>query len=76
MLLLALTLNGAAERMNETTAANIGIGPAVWTADAEEAARLVDGGPAGRQYIALCLMASNGRDAGAVANHNLSGELR
>jgi hypothetical protein len=60
MVLLAIGLDYAAERINHATAANIGIGPVIWTADAEQAAQLIGGGEAGRQYIAVCLMASTG----------------
>ena len=70
MLLLAFTLNRAAQRINDQTAASVGLGPVVWTHDAEQAAQLVDGGERGRQYIALCLMASTGRDS--LSNENPS----
>jgi hypothetical protein len=60
MVLLAVGLDYAAERINRATAANIGIGPVMWTAEAEQTAQLVGGGEAGRQYVAVCLMASTG----------------
>ena len=60
LVLLALGLNHAAGRLNRATAASVGIGPVIWTADAERAAEWMGGGEEGRLYVALCLMASGG----------------
>lgn len=76
MVLLALGLSHAAEQMNQTTAANVGIGPAPWTADAEQTARFIGGGPEGRQYIAWCLIASNGQSSQAETNRIGQGAMQ
>ena len=62
-LILAVSLSLAAERAMTKVAANIGMGPAVWTEQAEEAAEMLNGSDWGRRYIALGLMASTGSDA-------------
>ena len=56
MLIFAFSLNIATAEMTENLVANIGIGPAIWTEDAEEFAKVMDGNGWGRQYIALGLM--------------------
>jgi hypothetical protein len=58
MLTLALGLGVAAERAMTETTVDIGVGPAVWTEQAEEAAEMLDGGTWGRRYITLALVAS------------------
>jgi hypothetical protein len=58
VVLFSLGLNFAAERLNRTTALGIGIGPAHWTADAENVANLIGGDEAGRRYLAFCLIGS------------------
>ncbi len=60
-LIVSVCLNFAADRVGTSTAASIGVGPVIWTEDAEEAARMLDGNDWGRRYIALCLMGSTGR---------------
>jgi hypothetical protein len=63
VLLVSFGLIHVADRMNEETAARVGVGAARWTAEAEQAVDLLGSGSAGRRYIALCLMAGNGRTA-------------
>jgi len=62
-LIFAVGLSLAAERAMTEVTADIGMGPAVWTEQAEEAAEMLNGGEWGRRYIALGLMASTGSDA-------------
>ena len=59
-LILAAALSLAAQRTMTKVAANVGMGPAVWTEQAEEAAEMLNGGEWGRRYIALGLVASAG----------------
>ncbi len=59
LLLLALGLLHSADRLNQDSASRVGVGPVRWTAEAQQAADLIGTGAAGRQYIALCLIASN-----------------
>ena len=61
VLVLSLGLNIAADDMATDVAASVGLGPAIWTEHAEQAAQMLDGDGYGRQYIALGLMASTGR---------------
>ncbi len=63
VLILSLVLIHAADRLNQDTAAGVGVGAAHWTAEAEQAADLLGSGAASRHYIALCLMAGNGHTA-------------
>lgn len=52
----------AANTLNQQTAVSVGMGLPKWTADAQQAADLIDpNGSAGRRYIALCLLADNAR---------------
>ena len=60
MLIFACGLNFAAEATTNDIVDSIGLGPAIWTKDAEEVARMLDGNGWGRQYIALGLMAETG----------------
>jgi len=62
MLLIAVCLNFAADSITRSVTSQVGIGPARWTAQAEEAVSILGGGPAARQYVALGLMGSIGRD--------------
>jgi hypothetical protein len=61
---LALTvgLNMATNRLLRETAKSLGP-EIVWTEEAEEMAKLLDGQGQGRQYIAFCLAASRQSDA-------------
>ena len=61
MLLVSFALFHAADRLNQDSAAGIGIGPPRWTAEAQQAADLIGPGLEARQYIAICLMAGNAR---------------
>lgn len=61
LLLLSLTLLYATERLNQDSAARVGLGAPRWTAEAQQAADLIGSGPAARQYIEMCLLASNHR---------------
>ena len=56
-LVAALWLNLAANQISGRLAGQVGLGPAVWTQQAEEAAQLLDGDGWGRQYVAMALLA-------------------
>ena len=56
MLILSCGLNFAADAMNDDLLDSIGLGPAVWTEDAEELSKIIDDNDWARQYIALGLM--------------------
>ena len=60
MLIFACGLNFAAEATTNNIVDSIGLGPAIWTEQAEEMAKILDGNGWGRQYIALGLMAKTG----------------
>ena len=64
MVLLALGLHLAAARMMQETAAVSGIGRIEWSAEAEEAAQMLNGDGAGRRYVALALAAGMRRHEG------------
>jgi len=79
MLLLALGLHLATARMMQETAAVSGIGQIEWTAEAEEAAKMLDGGGAGRRYVSLALAAGARRHEGfppVPMDPGLFGEMR
>ena len=61
MLLAAVCLNLAADRITRSVANQVGIGPARWTAQAEEAVEILGGGPAARRYVAIGLQSSFAR---------------
>ncbi len=56
VLIFACGLNLAADAMTSDLLDSVGIGPAIWTEDAEEVARILDGNGWARRYIALGLM--------------------
>ena len=56
LLIFACGLNLAADTMTNDLLDSVGIGPAVWTEQAEETAKLFDDRDRGRAYIALGLM--------------------
>ena len=57
VLVFAFGLNLAADSIVARAAMNVGVGPAVWTAEAEQAAQMLNGNGWARKYIALGLMA-------------------
>lgn len=59
MLLVSFALFYAANRLDHDSVASVST--LRWTADAQQAADLIGPGPASRQYIAICLIASKGR---------------
>ncbi len=61
MLLVAACLNLAAGGMTRSIGRQVGIGPARWSRQADEAVATLGGGPAARQYVALGLQAGLGR---------------
>ncbi len=63
LLLLSAALFYDANRLNQDSAACVGLGPPRWTAEAQQAADLLGGDPASRQYIAICLVAANNRSS-------------
>ena len=63
LLLLSLGLLHAADRLNQDSAARSGLGLPHWTAEAQQAADIMGGDPASRQYIAICLVAGNGHSS-------------
>ena len=69
LLLLSFSLFYAADRLNQDSVARVGLGPPRWTPEAQQAADLIGPGPTSRQYIAICLMASNRR-----ASHSSSAQ--
>ena len=62
----AVWLNLAGEHMAAQVAGQVGVGPAVWTSQAEEAAELLEGQGAGRRYLAMALRAGPLRPQVAV----------
>ena len=73
LLLLSFTLFYATDRMNQDSAASVGLGPPRWTAEAQQAADLIGPGLEARQYIAICLMAGNARPSHSPS---VQGEFR
>jgi hypothetical protein len=67
LLLVSVALYHAGESLNRDSAARIGLGLPRWTAEAQQAADLIGSGPAGRQYIEICLMASKARSSRSLA---------
>ena len=61
MLLVAVGLHFAVRDISARTTSRIGMGPAIWTTSADEAADLLGGDRAARGYIALGLMGSDDR---------------
>ena len=79
MLLLALGLHLATARMMQETAAASGIGRIEWSAEAEEAAQMLNGDGAGRRYVSLALAAGARRHEGfppVPMDPGLFGEMR
>ena len=74
--IFACGLNLAADAMTRDISNSVGIGPAVWTEQAEEAAKLFGNLDRGRAYIALGLMSrpSFGRFGDQAST--ISGELQ
>jgi len=70
MLLVAVCLNLAADRITRSVANQVGIGPARWTAQAEEAVEILGGGPAARRYVALGLESDPGLRENTVFQSN------
>jgi hypothetical protein len=70
-LIAAVCLNVAAEKISTRMVGQIGIGPAVWTQEDEETARLLDGEGWGRRYLAMALRAGPLRESVVLP----SGEL-
>ncbi len=62
VVIVGLALWAATDRVVAETAAMVAV-PAPWTADAELAARMLDGDGSGRRYVAVALAASGGRVA-------------
>ena len=71
--ILAVCLNMEAERISSRTAGQVGIGPAIWTRQAEEAAQMFDGESGGRQYLAMALIAGPLRNSLAQCPAGLEG---
>ncbi len=63
MLVLSCGLYLAGERLNRETAAALGVGTIGWTAEAEEAAQMLDGHGSGRRYFELALACDGARAA-------------
>ena len=61
MLVLSLGLELAADRMRGQTAAMLGVGLIHWTAEAEDAAQMLNGEGSGRRYLTLALAAGGAR---------------
>ena len=61
MLVLAAGLHRAADNLMARTTRTVGLGPAIWTESADEAASLLGNDATARAYVALGLMASNDR---------------
>jgi hypothetical protein len=61
MLLAAVCLNLATDRITRSMASRVGIGPARWTAQAEEAVEILGGSVAARRYVALGLQSDPGQ---------------
>jgi hypothetical protein len=76
MLLVAVCLNFAAGSIARSVTSQVGIGPARWTPQAEEAAQILGGGPAARQYVALGLMSSIGREEKGLSHASVGRDLR
>jgi len=71
-LLISFLLLHAANKLNRDSATVVGIGPPRWTAEAQQAADLIDpNGNAGRQYIALALRADRARPTPSVSQGDL-----
>ncbi len=76
LLLLYFALLHVASTLNRDSALQVGVGPPRWTPEAQQAADLIDpNGNAGRQYIALCLLADNAR-ASRPAQNPSQGDFR
>jgi len=71
LLLLSLGLLHAADRLNQDSAARVGIGPPRWTPEAQQAADLLGNDPASRQYIAICLVAGNGHSSRSLSSQGV-----
>jgi hypothetical protein len=56
-LVAAVWLSLAGDRIAAQVAGQVGVGPPVWTPQAEETAELLDGQGAGRRYLAMLLQA-------------------
>jgi hypothetical protein len=71
LLLLSLGLLHAADRLNQDSAARSGLGSPHWTAEAQQAADIMGGDPASRQYIAICLVAGNGHSSRSLSSQGV-----
>ncbi len=76
MLLIAVCLNFAAGSITRSVTSQVGVGPARWTPQAEEAAAILGGGRAARQYVALGLMGSIAREERGVSFGSVGRDLR
>jgi hypothetical protein len=65
-LVAAVWLNLTGDRIAAQVASQVGVGPPVWTQQAEEAAELLDGQGTGRQYLAMALRAGAFESASAA----------
>lgn len=63
MLALSCGLYLDGERLNRGTAATLGTGSIGWTAEAEEAAQMLNGHGSGRRYVELALACDGARAA-------------
>jgi len=70
MLLAAVCLNLATDRITRSMANQVGIGPARWTPQAEEAVEILGGGPAARRYVALGLKSDPGQRESIAVQFN------
>lgn len=61
MLLVAVGLHRAADGLAARSARSVGLGPAIWTESADEAAKLLGGDANAQAYVALGLVASDDR---------------